>query len=74
MPLTLVTTAPDGAVTRNNPVMHGPAVMLAVSHTLRAAGLGRREADRVGQTVVNHPGRDWVHTLTGHRFHLEITS
>lgn len=74
--LTLVVIAPDGAVTRNNPVMHGPQILAAVSHTLRtvAPWLTRLEADRAALTVARgRKGITQVHTATGYRFRIETT-
>lgn len=74
MALTLITTAPNGHVTRNNPVMRGPQIVMAVSETLRRAApwMTRRERDRVGLLVARgHKHTTHVHAATGYSFRIE---
>lgn len=74
MPLTLVTTAPDGTTTRNRPVMYGPQAAIAVASILRdvAPWLTRRQADCLGLRAVHVPaGTTFVHDETGYRFRIE---
>lgn len=74
--LTLITTAPDGTETRNNPVMHGALIALAVGAVLRPYTLNRREADRMGLMASRAmgDGRTYVHTGSGYRFRVETAA
>lgn len=73
MPYTLVITAPDGTVTRNNPVSIGARIAMAMAEILSPYTLSRREADRLALLASRHmgDGTTWIHDPSGYRFRIE---
>lgn len=72
--LTLITTAPDGTVTRGRPVFHGEQLALSVAEFLRrvAPWMTAREARSTGlQAARSAPGFTHVHAPTGYHFLIE---
>lgn len=71
---TLIITAPDDTETRNNPVIHGAALALAVAETLRRVtpGITQREARAAGLKITRTDlGVTRLHAESGYRFRIE---
>lgn len=71
---TLITIAPDGAITRIGPALHGPQLLAVVTDTLRDAApwMAREEAVRAAlQVTRGAPDVTRVHGATGYRFRIE---
>lgn len=73
MTYTLVVATPDGTTTRNNPVMHGARITIAVAEILAPWTLSRREADKLALQASRAmgDGTTWVHNPSGYRFRIE---